>query len=208
MDDKDNPKSIDLAIVSLSEELNEHRSDCKKMLTLTWVFAALIGFLVASPFIFAKSIADNFYNGQLAAEMVKQLKDPTAPTERIRNEYVIEPSTLKVGLLVFSGLFVLVFGVLMSIYRHHLGEISRIQQQRLGLLRIRIAANNFALEGFQSEVRQSLTTGAFDPQKRKERKVESPLPGHPTSDLSAIIMNKLLDSVRIDIKQKENGDKR
>ncbi|MAY43231.1 MULTISPECIES: hypothetical protein [unclassified Neptuniibacter] len=105
-------------------------------------------------------------------------------------------------LYVFVVLFVVVFGVMMAIYRFHLNEISRSEQLKVGFMRIRIAANNHDKEGFLSEVRGALTNDAFTYQTGKEKKVESPLPGHPSSDISALLVNKLIDSIDLKIKDK------
>lgn len=105
-------------------------------------------------------------------------------------------------LYVFAALFSVVFGVLMAIYRFHLSEISRSEQYRLGLHRIRIAANNHDKEGFNSEVRISLTQGAFDFNSGKEKKVESPLPGHPASDIGSLLTNKFLETIDIKVTNK------
>ena len=61
---------------------------------------------------------------------------------------------------MICGLYLVVFGILVAIYRFHLVEISRNEQIKLGFWRIRIAARN-TKPGFQTEVRQSLTKDAF-----------------------------------------------
>ena len=96
---------------------------------------------------------------------------------------------------------------MMSIYRFHLLEGAKAEHAKLGFLRIRIAANNTS-PGFQSEVREALTKGAFDYQQSggflaKKGKIESPLPGHPTSDLTTAFINKLLDNISITIKKQK-----
>lgn len=106
-------------------------------------------------------------------------------------------------LYVLSALFALIFGVLMAIYRFHLTEISRSEQYKLGLHRIRIAANNHNHAGFNTEVRAALTLGAFEFSTGKEKKVESPLPGHPASDLATALTNKLLDAIEIKVTPKK-----
>lgn len=107
---------------------------------------------------------------------------------------------------VVSGLFVVVFGVLMAVYRFHLNEVARAAHYKIGFMRIRVAANNHDKEGFLTEVRQSLTDKAFDFSPSsvlggKGKQVESPLPGHPSSDLSAMLLNKLLEGVEVKKKQ-------
>ncbi len=107
------------------------------------------------------------------------------------------PDTLLYGIF---AMFIIVFGVLMAVYRFHLNEISRSEHYKMGFLRVRVAANNHNLEGFKTEVRQALTDGAFAYTATsligsKDKKVESPLPGHPTSDISVILLNKLLEGM-------------
>ena len=109
-------------------------------------------------------------------------------------------------LYALVGVFVVVFGVLMAIYRFHLNEIAKAEHSKLGFMRIRVAANNYDREGFHSEVRQSLTDRAFDytlPSliKGKDKIIESPLPGHPTSDVSTVVINKLLEGLEVRKKQ-------
>ena len=62
--------------------------------------------------------------------------------------------------LVF-GVFVLLFGVFMSLYRGELKEIANSEALKFGFLRVRIAGSNFDREGFKSEVREALTKTAF-----------------------------------------------
>ena len=64
-------------------------------------------------------------------------------------------------------------------------------------MRIRIAANN-AGKGFQSEVREALTDRAFSYEVTssgffRRKKVDSPLPGHPGSDIAALAIEKVLE---------------
>jgi len=108
----------------------------------------------------------------------------------------------------FLGIYVLVFSVLMSIYRFHLNQGAKAEHQKIGFMRIRIAANNSS-DGFDSEVRQSLTEGAFDNPIEskglfsKSEKIENPLQGHPTSDVSVAILNKILDKIDIGVTKKD-----
>lgn len=102
---------------------------------------------------------------------------------------------------IFVVVFVVVFGVLMSIYRFHLIEISKAEHNRLGFMRIRVAANNADKDGFQSEVREALTQNAFEYSTGKDKKVESPLPGHLTSDISTALINKLMSNIDVKLKK-------
>jgi len=100
---------------------------------------------------------------------------------------------------LFVAAFLVVFGVMIAIYRFHLVEITKNEQYKLGFWRIRIAANN-TTEGFQTEVRRALTENAFSFEKsrsgfKRSKDLESPLPGHPASDLVTAVLNKLLDEV-------------
>jgi hypothetical protein len=107
--------------------------------------------------------------------------------------------------LIF-GLFLLTFGIIVSLYRFHITEISRNEQIKLGFWRISIAARNTSA-GFQTEVRQSLTKDAFvfnrKVQGGKNKEVESPIPGHPTSDFAAVMLNKILENMEINVSKKD-----
>lgn len=103
-------------------------------------------------------------------------------------------------LYVSLSIYVLTFGVLMAIYRLHIGEASRLQHYKVGFMRVRVAGSNPS-PGYQSEVRAALTMGAFDflASAEKKGKIESPVLGHPGSDLAAAVASKVLegfDSVR------------
>ncbi|AUP77447.1 hypothetical protein [Flavivirga eckloniae] len=109
-------------------------------------------------------------------------------------------------LYIAAGFVMMVFGVLMSIYRFHLKETAKYEHLHIGFLRIRVAGNNTET-GYQTEVRKSLTENAFlfDTNNTflgTNKKVKNPLPGHPTSDISTLIINKLLDNIEFQKKDK------
>jgi hypothetical protein len=110
------------------------------------------------------------------------------------------------------GSFVTVFAVLMATHRFHLSEASRMNHIRLGFMRVRVAGRN-TKPAWQGEVRHALTDGAF-PNIEASRsfglgqgksKVENPLPGHPGLDLSAQILNKVLEKLDISVKAKSDA---
>jgi hypothetical protein len=102
---------------------------------------------------------------------------------------------------VTYGIFIIAFSVLTSFYRFHQKEVSKYEHYLIGFHRIRIAANNSSNK-FEDEVRTSLTRDAFVYETHaglftKNKKVESPIPGHPTSDLATYMVNKIFDSIEI-----------
>ena len=108
-------------------------------------------------------------------------------------------------MFAFIGLFIVTFGIITALYRFHLLEISRNEQMKLGYWRIRIAARN-PEKGFQTEVRQALTKDAFSFDKTgkpdKDEKLESPVPGHPFSELTTAVLNKILEKIDIEVVKK------
>lgn len=108
------------------------------------------------------------------------------------------------------GSFVTVFAVLMATHRFHLAEASRMNHIRMGFMRVRVAGRN-SKPGWQGEVRQALTEGAFTNVDhlsgfslgRNRSSVESPLPGHPASDFSAQLFNKVLEKFDVTVKAKD-----
>lgn len=112
-----------------------------------------------------------------------------------------KPSTSNTIYLALYGLFVLIFSVTTSLYRYCLKQISKIEHFYFGLLRIRIAGSN-SKTGFDDCVKESLTKDAFTYEVQssifsKNKQIESPIQGHPVSDLSTSILNKLLESYEI-----------
>jgi hypothetical protein len=98
------------------------------------------------------------------------------------------------------GIFILLFGLVTSFYRFHLKEISKNEHYLLGFHRIRVAGNN-SETGYEDYAKYYLTKDAFATvDSGKSGKVDSPLPGHPTSDLSVEMLNKIFD--RLEIKKK------
>jgi len=111
---------------------------------------------------------------------------------------------------IIYGVFILVFGVLTSLYRFHLKEIAKYEHFLFGFERVRIAGNN-SKSGYDDEVKISLSKDAFSPEVKVEskeikRQVESPIPGHPTSDLAAALFSKILSAVEIKPKRIDDDE--
>ncbi|QFU06588.1 hypothetical protein FIU82_16485 (plasmid) [Pseudoalteromonas sp. THAF3] len=101
-------------------------------------------------------------------------------------------------LYAFLAIYTLTFSILMAVYRLHIGEAARLQHYIVGFMRVRVAGSNNT-DGYQTEVRETLTTGAFDyiAKPSKEGKLSSPIPGHPGVDFTTSVLNKFLDSVEV-----------
>lgn len=99
---------------------------------------------------------------------------------------------------ILYGIFILLFGVFTSLYRFHLKEISRQEHYLIGFQRIRIAGVN-STSKYDDEVKIALTNNAFsfDPEKGSKdiKSIESPVQGHPTSDIATSLINKILEKV-------------
>lgn len=176
MDEDGKALAIDEAI-SQCDGLAKHHNGRATTLLVMVVFAFLLTLLLGFFFVFQNTV--------------------------IRSE---RPMSDTFAYLLF-GSFVTVFAVLMATHRFHLSESSRMNHIRLGFMRIRVAGRNTE-PAWQSEVRHALTTGAFPTAdastgisfgKGKSR-IESPLPGHPGSDLSTQILNKVLEKLEISLK--------
>ncbi|MBI4808032.1 MAG: hypothetical protein HY799_03650 [Nitrosomonadales bacterium] len=169
--------SIDQAIQTCDKYIDEHRRSANRMLMLL----VQIGVIVLT--------------GLIGFGYV--LFRPLIGTPE---QAVVSPLFSNTVIFSLLAIFALVFGVLMSVYRFHLNETSKAEHYRIGFMRIRIAANNNS-QGFQSEVRHALTEKAFAFQSStgmfRGKNIESPLPGHPTSDVAAIILDKLLDKLEL-----------
>lgn len=176
----DETNSIDAAVLSLDNYVNRNQDSARRLFTYLMMFSISILTVLITIYLY-----------------------PTLTMQRAAASADFRiPDTIMYGLF---AIFVVVFGVLMAVYRFHLNEIARAEHYKIGFMRIRVAANNYETSGFQSDVRDSLTEDAFTytPSSvfsSKDKKVDNPLPGHPTSDLSVVLLNKLLD--RMEIKPK------
>jgi len=200
-------KSIDRAIESVEKQILEHKTDARRI--LIYVFTISILLLMAAYSIYwVQELRLKKTQIEVSETIDEIIKNSTSPSETIREglNTVAQSATQQPDpslIYVFVGVFVVVFGVMMSVYRFHLAEISRAQQYRFGLMRVRIAANNAESIGFDTEVRQALTGNAFHFSTGKDKKIESPLPGHPGSDAGALFVNKILEKIDIQVKTKE-----
>ena len=199
--------SIDQAIDNLESQIEDHKKEGRRVQMYAFIFGAFILAAGYSVYLFQEyrvQVSQNYLE-KIVNEIVSNSSTASDAINNVVEEAAaLQPQSSNSTLIfVFVGVFLAVFGVLMAIYRFHLTEISRAQQQKLGLQRIRIAANNSDKEGFGTEVREALTANAFVFSSGKEKKVESPLPGHPASDFATLFMNKLLDNISIDVKKKE-----
>lgn len=224
--------SIDSAIGALQEQIKDHQNSARKILYYVVYFVSFVLILGSALFIFSdtrahKSVSVNEKPYVMLAPVdpmqlneVQQAANTTKSSNGMvtginnrsssdsmssfgGSSSVIYPPNTTI-LYVFVLLFVVVFGVMMAVYRFHLSEISRYSQLKFGFLRILIAANNFGNAGFSTEVRLALTKDAFKFQTGKEQRVESPLPGHPTADIGALLLNKILESLDVKVKKKGN----
>lgn len=177
----DTKNSIENAIEECKEKVLKHRSQSRFILFLVVSFLMFIGIGL---YIYIYGLRVNS-----STESVKPIALDTS------------------WIYIVAGFIIMVFGVFMSIYRFHLKEAAKYEHLHIGFLRIRVAGNN-TKTGYQSEVRKSLTENAFQFETNStflntSKKVNNPLPGHPTSDISTLILNKLLDNV--DFKKKDKS---
>ena len=99
---------------------------------------------------------------------------------------------------ILYGIFIILFSVLTSFYRFFLKEITKQEHYLIGFHRIRIAGNNSTTK-YDDEVKIALTNNAFNygnsTSNSKEKNFESPIPGHPTSDITTTLLNKIMDKL-------------
>lgn len=221
MEEPDKNNSIDSAIEACNKTISTHRRASN--LILIGVLFTLFGFFSYFLFIYQESrssyqsrLNELYYNykeleswndsllTKIPAEQRSQLYYP-----RNLNAQLIKPETTSSSNFINYGIYlfgIVVISILTALYRLHLKEISKAEQNLIALYRIRIAGNNYS-DGFSTEVRKALTENAFyagDGDKglfNRTKKVESPVPGHPGSDLVTLVVNKLLENVEIKPKQ-------
>ena len=102
--------------------------------------------------------------------------------------------TSRAGWFAFVAVLSLVF-IIVSLYRMHAREYTRLEVAKMGLLRSGVAAAVAGRED-RTEVVKALVKDAFSSEAEQrgrlgKKSLESPLPGQPTSDLLTMIVNKL-----------------
>jgi len=218
-------KSIDEAILACEKHIKSHRNSAAftigtviMIISVTIALSFLGSMLPKTVIINHTKSADNNISNIKQVDTSNAIQETTTnipyPIEQYqgysyaRDNAFSYSNALVVGFFGFCALF---FSVIISIYRFHLREITKNEQLKLGFMRIRIAANN-STEGFDSDVRKSLVESAFYVQRDdnftiKKNKVENPMPGHPISDLSTVLINKILEGIDIKIESKASKSK-
>ena len=180
--------AINVAINSLDGAINDHTQDAKISQTraLYGIIFLAIGFMMILMFNTMSSVKSSMDSKKDDISYVAQMGDTVEKNKTL--------------LFVFVGLSVMNFGVFMTLHRHHLNEVAKARHYKLGFQRIQIAAESHGNEGYHTEVRQSLVEGAFtynSAAATNSKKVGNPMPGHPTSDISTMFINKMLEAVEI-----------
>lgn len=189
--------SSDEAIETCKINISRHRFQSSFFLTLLIaipIFAAL--------YFYSKTYKENYNKDAL-------LKFASDTSHAATSEALIKlfgNGTSSTDYILYA-LLILVFGVFTSFYRFHLREIAKYEHFHVGFMRIKIAAHN-SEKKYETEVRQALTIDAFNYDTRtsllnKEKRVDSPIPGHPSSDFGTAIINKVLDSIEVVTKKKD-----
>ncbi|HFG2113379.1 TPA: hypothetical protein ACGF4N_003412, partial [Vibrio cholerae] len=109
---------------------------------------------------------------------------------------LFEVSDNNYSFLVFSTFFVVAFGVLIALHRYHLTEAAKYEHYKLAFARLNVASTYN--ERSEEYILAALTSNAFSISSSPTGKttIQSPLPGHPGSDLSVLLVSKLLDNAK------------
>lgn len=203
--------SIGYAIENCREHIRNHRRQASKLLILMMtVIVVFILLQLVVPIMneinvnYITNQYDNIYSNLFKSSDSKELlKD--------LNGFSKELITIdKTAMYIAYGIVVLMFGVLASFYRYQLKEIAKFEHYLFGFTRIRIAGY-FGDTKYEDTVREALTKDAFNYLDNKDsipkkKKVESPIEGHPTSDFTTELLNRVLNAIDISVKPKnDNG---
>ena len=204
-------KQIDQAVEECEQYSELHRKSGRFVLTslVALVMTALMTITYFSQISARDSIEYTLSRLTRAIEAGEGSQGTDSSLKAIEAALASQPQSGAIGSSVMvaavAALSVIV-GVLVALYRFHLTEVSRTQHYKFGFMRLRIAVTN--TEGqLVPEALVALTDSAFsyETAKRKKGDVESPVPGHPGSDLSAAVLNKLLTSFEVKVEAKKGG---
>ena len=194
---------LDQALVECDKQARNHkRAGFQTLLLLIFVLAGLVAMIYLSN---RSPDAPSGYYELYGSEL--------SPTERTMLQQEREKRVAAVAqrrtvtTYVFLALCVIVFGVLMAVYRFHLQEISKAEHLKLGFYRIKIIAE-YDSPSFDDDVKQALVANAFTYAKSsfsgiKQGRFDSPLPGHPATDIGTLVINKIFDTFDIKAEPKQ-----
>ncbi|MDD2700288.1 MAG: hypothetical protein PHH36_03525 [Sideroxydans sp.] len=224
-DNEQQTTSTDRAVQECDEMIRAHRKSLSQIIVIGASLLSLVVFVGFSLLFGPNGSAQKSSSAipiSATSEQISATSDHKPATTKQKSTASDKPPATSVEIPVLSAqlsnsvlwgvfaIFVIIFSVVMSIYRFHLNEISKAEHYKLGFMRIRIAASN-SKPTYQSEVRISLTDHAFAYEKPshglfKNKHIESPLPGHPTSDLATHLLDKMLDKFEL-VERKKSADK-
>lgn len=225
--------STDIAIDNCTNIINDYRKKSSFILALiflvTFSFLSIVGYSIFREYYFGSKVISYSYfdkendfvskiqkinkiNAQEYDSLItkaisyqKLLNAKYGGEIDFRNKILTEEKP-DFSSYILYGIFILVFGVLTSFYRFFLKEISKQEHYLVGFYRIRIAGQNSTTK-YDDEVKIALTHNAFNYESltgnKNNKNVESPIPGHPTSDITTILLNKILNQLDFKTKDKD-----
>lgn len=200
---------IGLSVLFISSQFFKVYSETRISASISSVYTKYQNDLVNYKELYGYNLQDTLTTKQDTIDEFKRLAflklDITNKSMNELKEALTVKSNYGFDDFILYGIFILIFSIGTSFYRFHQKEVSKYEHYLIGFHRIRIAANN-SPNKFEDEVRTALTRDAFSYETSngifsKDKKIESPLPGHPTSDLATIMINRIFDA--IDIKERK-----
>ncbi|MBN9484247.1 MAG: hypothetical protein BGO70_12170 [Bacteroidetes bacterium 43-93] len=189
-----NPTYLNFALDTCKAYVNRHNVQASIFLA----FIIVIPLFTASYFFINNN---REYRSHLG--LSEEINNKSSPLSQSQIDALLKltaTGTTKIDYILY-GFLIVAFGIFTSFYRFHLKEVAKYEHFLLGFARIQIAASN-SQDSYETEVRQSLTHDAFHYETKSsfitnEKRIKSPLPGVPSSDIASAIINKVLDSVEI-----------
>jgi len=114
--------------------------------------------------------------------------------------WVLVPQADTAKALGLLSLTLIGSGALAGQGRYYAKLAARFDLYATSFLRVRVAALNQEA-GYNEDIRRALLTDLFKvPEAPSSRRIKSPAPGHPGSDLAAALMNKLVDNIDLSLR--------
>lgn len=150
-----------------------------------------------------RNVSAAMLNDSTLINDLKSLKVAIEPYLENNNQYIS-----KNYVYLLYAVFILLIGIVTSFYRFHLKEVSKNEQYRIGFQRIRIAGNNSSTK-YDDYVKYYLSKDAFlFGNKPSKEMIESPLPGHPSSDIATFGINKIVEEIVSRSKNSNSGNEK
>ena len=186
--------NLDLALKTLDDYIKANTKACyAKIIILTIFTIIILGFGGFAYNGYIKQYDSFISFGRIFGNSLETGEVDKDKLARILTYNKFHSETQLYTLYGIFIIYIITFSVTMSLYRFDINEIAKAHHYKIGFLRIGLALNSSnEIPSELSKSIETLTENAFNYNLKTKNKIESPLQGYPTSDISTSVLNKII----------------